>query len=251
LIIEENLNDGRYHEEVEGKDTRDNELIPGCSLLVDIKNIKRTFYSRSGTLLNIHDAKTPVLVLKTNAHTVLPAPSRSGEKSEKDEKNVNGVDWFAIEVYGPEKEDSDSEESEDELGEEFNSPESLDEGNTVSESLNKPKRKLDSATDISQLSLIEYLLRVCNIEYIEQTSHLNVCDEKLSLYFSDDQSNSPTLPAAPHVIQSKALARTPSNPQTPTPIRSSSGVSALTPIARRLDLMRISTPSDSSSKTEK
>jgi hypothetical protein len=54
LVITEDVNDGLYHEEDEGKQ----------QLTVDIRHIDRMYYTQSGELLNIEDSKSPVLVMK-------------------------------------------------------------------------------------------------------------------------------------------------------------------------------------------
>ncbi|CAG8547458.1 3498_t:CDS:2 [Ambispora gerdemannii] len=69
LILTEDLNDGRYHEEFDiNEETRakleNNEKIPGKVLRIPISEISRLFYNSSGSMLNIEDSRTPVLVLK-------------------------------------------------------------------------------------------------------------------------------------------------------------------------------------------
>ncbi|CAG8791089.1 32586_t:CDS:2, partial [Racocetra persica] len=75
LIIVEDLNDGRYHEEFdndcpakqlaeEAKLGKHSQCIPGKIKRIPVGEISRLYYTSSGSLLNIEDSKSPVLVLK-------------------------------------------------------------------------------------------------------------------------------------------------------------------------------------------
>ncbi|KAG9290098.1 hypothetical protein G9A89_010404 [Geosiphon pyriformis] len=74
LILTEDLNDGRYHEEFDlGDDKKkretsakleSSEKIPGKVRRIPVFEISRLFYNSSGSMLNIEDSRTPVLVLK-------------------------------------------------------------------------------------------------------------------------------------------------------------------------------------------
>ncbi|CAG8519632.1 5605_t:CDS:2 [Ambispora leptoticha] len=69
LVLTEDLNDGRYHEEFDTNEEiraklEKNEKIPGKVLRISVSEISRLFYNSSGSMLNIEDSRTPVLVLK-------------------------------------------------------------------------------------------------------------------------------------------------------------------------------------------
>ncbi|CAG8455733.1 12708_t:CDS:2 [Rhizophagus irregularis] len=75
LVLIEDLNDGRYHEEFDTEDLakqkettsklgKPNETIPGKVLRIPVSDISRLYYTSSGSLLNIEESRSPVLVLK-------------------------------------------------------------------------------------------------------------------------------------------------------------------------------------------
>ncbi|KAK9474832.1 RanGTP-binding protein-domain-containing protein [Dipodascopsis tothii] len=69
LVVTEDLNDGRYHDELDRKDAPKEDadgFIGGRSREIPISIITRLFFSASGRLLEIDDAISPVLVLKLN-----------------------------------------------------------------------------------------------------------------------------------------------------------------------------------------
>ncbi|CAG8473138.1 6681_t:CDS:2 [Paraglomus occultum] len=88
LILTEDLNDGRYHEEFDMGDRKkqketiaklgkSNVIIPGKVKRITVRNISRLYYNSSGSLLNIEESKSPVLVITvikgapTNRHETL------------------------------------------------------------------------------------------------------------------------------------------------------------------------------------
>ncbi|OMJ20487.1 Ran-specific GTPase-activating protein 30 [Smittium culicis] len=65
LTCTQNLNDGRYHDEIDyGSNQSKSDFIPGKSVVLDIANINKLYFSSSGTLLNIEGSNSPVLVLQ-------------------------------------------------------------------------------------------------------------------------------------------------------------------------------------------
>ncbi|CAJ0827846.1 7145_t:CDS:2, partial [Entrophospora sp. SA101] len=75
LVLIEDLNDGRYHDEfdiedpkkqkeIKSKLEKPNVSIPGKIKRIPVTSISRLFYNSSGSLLNIEESKSPVLVLK-------------------------------------------------------------------------------------------------------------------------------------------------------------------------------------------
>ncbi|CAG8608109.1 792_t:CDS:2, partial [Paraglomus brasilianum] len=85
LVLTEDLNDGRYHEEFDMGDRKkqketiaklgkSNVTIPGKVKRITVRNISRLYYNSSGSLLNIEESKSPVLVItviKANRHETL------------------------------------------------------------------------------------------------------------------------------------------------------------------------------------
>lgn len=131
--VTENLDDGRYHEElIPGKFRRDAQgFIRGASRDIPVHNIARLFFSASGRLLNIEEARTPVLVLKINHALAGPSASlqaifagRSDDDADRyprnqEEDTVGGhrefdqgspddLEWLALELWADEEE-SDSD----------------------------------------------------------------------------------------------------------------------------------------------
>ncbi|RUO96678.1 RanGTP-binding protein-domain-containing protein [Jimgerdemannia flammicorona] len=269
LVVTEDLNDGRYHEELEAhyegregrrelrRRMREGRAIAGERRQIAVAEVARLYYSSSGRLLNIEDAKTPVLVLKVQKEVGQRAGGRKdgtvngitkgfegGEAepfvtprkpknwSTADGENGWGfkVDWLALEAYHPddgsEEEDEDeSEEDEDESEEEHDTE---DDGETevddeeatehVDGQDDEPNRKdaasshrrpsfsaSESTTAIASpppLSLLEYLIRLSALEVSEQTSHLDISDEKINLFLRDgdvsaDSSNVASAARAP------------------------------------------------------
>lgn len=137
LIITENFNDGRYHDEEEEK--------PGVKK-IPLDSLNSMFFSASGKLLKLESRNSPVLVIKTNDDT-----------------------WIAL-----------GEQNIDEFDEE------------------EPKTS-------TSLSLLEYILRLAKIQQIEQKSILDVKDEILSLYLTDESTNSELAPSLS--IKRKELER--------------------------------------------
>ncbi|KAJ3057879.1 hypothetical protein HK102_010820, partial [Quaeritorhiza haematococci] len=153
LVLLEDLNDGRYHDETElpspSKKLATNNkykylasdhptpsnIIPGRIRRTVVTDIQRLYYSSSGKLLNIGDARAPVIVLKINKG------GGGGRKSEGDQENDSGdeglggetpgglrkstsssslvqvdptVEWVALELH-QEEEEIETTEDEDEI----------------------------------------------------------------------------------------------------------------------------------------
>ncbi|CAG8776001.1 16675_t:CDS:1, partial [Racocetra fulgida] len=147
LVIIEDLNDGRYHEEFdndglakqlaeEAKLGKHSQCIPGKIKRIPVGEISRLYYTSSGSLLNIEDSKSPVLVLKvikglskahllkaddeTTRNTDLDAnplyvPPNTSEKHAKESKEHSNADLFALEIFQEPIETDDDEEEEEPL----------------------------------------------------------------------------------------------------------------------------------------
>ncbi|KAG0164799.1 hypothetical protein DFQ28_009642 [Apophysomyces sp. BC1034] len=167
LAIREDLDDGLYHEELEtGK-----EDAVGRLLTLDIQNLKRMYYTRSGALLNIEDSKTPVLVFK-----VLKQKERKEEdhqqikvkdaQPEIDRSELQDADYYAIQFW---TEPEDEEEEEGDSGKK-NSPSS----NSKDQEASFPKTLL----------LLESVIQLSLLEVSEQMDYLNASDDLLALYMA-------------------------------------------------------------------
>ncbi|CAI2175164.1 3410_t:CDS:2 [Funneliformis geosporum] len=127
LVLIEDLNDGRYHEEFDEGDFKKqkvtraklgkpNESIPGKVLRIPVSDISRLYYTSSGSLLNIEESRSPVLVLK-----VIKGLSKTRMIKEK---AVNEKDTDSNPLYVPpiavtpekRKKESNSDEEDKEEG---------------------------------------------------------------------------------------------------------------------------------------
>eukprot|EP00842_Homolaphlyctis_polyrhiza_P004919 jgi/Hompol1/5428/HPOL_004505-RA len=155
LCVDQDLNDERFH------DDRDVLKIPidpelgirvGDRVRVQVRDISRLFYTNSGRLLNIEDARMPVLVLRVDererddsdpsvnaadpANPFSDAPKTPVNRSADPSKRV--VRWIALELYDDSRSDSDDDDDDHDAGDDSASelqttdaqtePESLDSG---------------------------------------------------------------------------------------------------------------------------
>lgn len=135
LIIDEDFDDGRYHDDDEKPKQK----------VVEVQDIRKQFFSASGRLLRLEGSNLPVLTLKIETDT--------------------GFDYLALgECESPEESDSDDD----------------------SDSSDYEDAKDTKVTERTKtLSLLEYLLRLASLQLVEQKDILEVCDEKLSFYLSN------------------------------------------------------------------
>ncbi|RIB30514.1 RanGTP-binding protein [Gigaspora rosea] len=154
LIVVEDLNDGRYHEEFDNdgsakqlseevKLENKSQCIPGKIKRIPVGEISRLYYTSSGSLLNIEDSKSPVLVLKvikglSKSHLLkvddeiartgnvdldanpLYVPPNTSEKRVKESKEHSNAELFALEIFQEPIEIDDDEEEEGSLYSEDN-----------------------------------------------------------------------------------------------------------------------------------
>ncbi|CAG8627087.1 11027_t:CDS:2, partial [Paraglomus occultum] len=130
LILTEDLNDGRYHEEFDMGDRKkqketiaklgkSNVIIPGKVKRITVRNISRLYYNSSGSLLNIEESKSPVLVITvikgapTNRHEKLssgvtdnpfyvPPPATAPATPDTRTRNsydTGNTDYYGIELF--------------------------------------------------------------------------------------------------------------------------------------------------------
>lgn len=157
LRIEEDFDDGRYH---------DDDEKPRV-ISIDVRTITRLFFTASGRLLEIPESQSPVLVLKLNK---MFQEVKATKVTENEYNAQQNVEWIALETY-LESTSDDSSDSEDESDDEIAAKLS---GLNIS----GPQTKA--------LSVLEYLLRLAALQANDQKSMYEVHDERLSLYLRDE-----------------------------------------------------------------
>ncbi|CAN6659712.1 ran-specific GTPase-activating protein 30 [Trichomonascus vanleenenianus] len=202
LTIEEDLDDGRYHDKHETVSKR----------VVDVCSVTRLFFSASGRLLEIEDSQSPVLVLKLNTifnsqKSRLRQPYDHAGAVVVDE--LGHIEWLALELYddGDSQESplSDDSESESDTESESESPSSLD---RVQERLDA----LSLSEQVPSLSLLEYLVRLSALQTNDQMSIYEITDERISLYLRDENHHaSAAAPSASNLGGASSPVSTPSS----------------------------------------
>ncbi|CAJ0832717.1 1904_t:CDS:2 [Entrophospora sp. SA101] len=231
LVLIEDLNDGRYHDEfdiedpkkqkeIKSKLEKPNVSIPGKIKRIPVTSISRLFYNSSGSLLNIEESKSPVLVLKV-------MKSLSSSKLPINDKN-----------------DSDSTISGDEVDEgieiekEKMINKKIENKNTTSNTYNDDDDIDDDnetmVSNINTLSVLEYILRLSALEVSEQTNHLEVADEKINLFLKDDESSGGGGSAA-----ASSTTVEPSSPTKPTSQSSSNVIGVDSPLVNQMMNLKI------------
>ncbi|CAH1756277.1 10104_t:CDS:2 [Entrophospora sp. SA101] len=271
LVLIEDLNDGRYHDEfdiedpkkqkeIKSKLEKPNVSIPGKIKRIPVTSISRLFYNSSGSLLNIEESKSPVLVLKV-------MKSLSSSKSSKSNLN-NNYDKEEEELVGlgnnkstslkistkqissskrlpiNDKNDSDSTISGDEVDEgieiekEKMINKKIENKNTTSNTYNDDDDIDDDnetmVSNINTLSVLEYILRLSALEVSEQTNHLEVADEKINLFLKDDESSGGGGSAA-----ASSTTVEPSSPTKPTSQSSSNVIGVDSPLVNQMMNLKI------------
>lgn len=251
LKLEENFNDGRYHDDK-----------PRIST-IDVSKITRLFFSASGKLLEIEDSKSPVLVIKINEADLEDEEEEEGDEEEK-------VTWLAIESWSRDTEEDVEEEDEEEYDVDnsfdmsvtedtpgksrvFESP--IKRGDGGSRDYDNPRDFLRSrdfskynmdngassgsregcasrdpnshVTSLSHqldglvisesresISLLEYLIRLLALQSNDQKSALEITDERLNLYLRDESRASDYEQSIPAVEAQRTMSR-PIAPDTP------------------------------------
>lgn len=150
LVIQEDFNDGRYHNTDE-ENPQDREVARFKRL--KLKDIKKQFFSASGKLLKLENSTSPVLTLKI--------------------VNDTTTEYLALGEIGMEFDnlDSDSDSERESCSSEVSGYESAAE---------------EVVDKYTHLSLLQYLTRLCSLQESEQNSILNVNDEKLLVYLRDE-----------------------------------------------------------------
>ncbi|SGZ49220.1 CIC11C00000003243 [Sungouiella intermedia] len=138
LVIEEDFDDGRYHEDDEKPKVK----------TVMVEKIQKQFFSASGHLLRLEGSNSPVLTLKI--------------------ETASGFDYIALGEYSEPDDSEDESDSSD----------------------YEDAKETEGPKKTKNLSLLEYLLRLASLQEVEQKDILEVCDEKLSFYLSNQADNS-------------------------------------------------------------
>lgn len=158
MKVEQDFNDGRYHENDDKEDTPQ-------ELTVDLNHMKKLFFSVSGKLLRLEEQDSPVLVLKIDSHDDKESGSTGAEKGP-----VEDITWYAVSGYEEVEEDEEEEEDNEE------------------ESESEEEKPLEDKT--SSITLLEYIIRLTSLQSNDQKSILEVSDERLSIYLNDENTNS-------------------------------------------------------------
>ncbi|KAJ2835542.1 Ran-specific GTPase-activating protein 30 [Coemansia sp. 'formosensis'] len=258
LRILEDTNDGRYHAEDAptqplewARDMGDDVGSGGKSIVIPLDHIASLYYTSAGSLLNIEDSTSPVLVLSVRSDAPVEDPLQNIADFGKLDSNVR---WYALEGAAVDNDTDDDTDGSDSEGEDSESAELSEEDEKLAETFDQlctvspaeptekkneeesedqsppdsPKTPLPSSStldtllppleflahewNLCTLSLLEYMIRLASVEMAEQTSHLEVPDEKLRLYLqasttADDAS-----------AGGKSMAGTPSrSARTPMP----------------------------------
>ncbi|KAI8051200.1 RanGTP-binding protein-domain-containing protein [Syncephalis plumigaleata] len=221
LVLEEDFNDGLYHEELVDRDeSNDDTEIRGREWRIPVEEVERLYYSSSGRLLEIEGARHPVLVLKVvkgagrmrSAELVCPStpPAVAATGAHGSIAEPANVEWYAIELYqegdmvGDATDEEDEEEEEEEEQEEkeatSSSASSTNSNGTSNTKLEEASpfivdpaplpvheaAKPTAAAMIGTLSLLEFMVRLSALEVCLQRSHLEAPDEMINLFLRDD-----------------------------------------------------------------
>ncbi|KAJ3164368.1 hypothetical protein HDU88_005466 [Geranomyces variabilis] len=185
LVITPDRDDGRFHDEKE-------EGIVSATR-ISISDLRKVFYSRSGSLLNHSDARgAPVLVLKVEKDSA-PLPSSGSETPRA--KSAAATEWLAFELWLDDDEgrydDSTSDESDSDVEGTGSSPTSArpvtpTEPPSQALSTHRQPAPAQHKPSLGMLSTLELILRLTAMEISEQRSHLETTDEKLMLYLTNE-----------------------------------------------------------------
>ncbi|KAI9255210.1 RanGTP-binding protein-domain-containing protein [Phascolomyces articulosus] len=173
LQLTEDVNDGRYHEEGEAPHT----------LTIDLANVKKMHYTRSGALLNIEDSKAPVLVLKVMKEKKEDKGDEKVGSIEVREENpeiaqseLEQADWYAVEIWNNGDEDNEDSDEEDEKE---------DKENKTDQTSKTTKLRGEKQIDQPSLLLLESVIKLALLETSEQLDHLDASDDLIDLYMAE------------------------------------------------------------------
>ncbi|KAJ3161379.1 hypothetical protein HDU86_007161 [Geranomyces michiganensis] len=175
LVLTPDLNDGRFHEESENpKESR-----------ISMADVRKVFYSRSGTLLQIEDTRgAPVLVVKVEKDSVAP-PSTGGGDTPRP-KSAVAAEWLAFELWVDEEETMTDSASDVDSDSDTESPAAESPSRALSTRRRPSMPAVPTKPSLGTLSTLELILRLTALEISEQRSHLDTPDEKLILYLTNE-----------------------------------------------------------------
>lgn len=143
LKVLENFDDDRYHEDSDTPQSRK----------INLKNVQKLFFSRSGQLLKLDNNNSPVLILKLIDDQYIAL----GELNPKDFEDSDDED------------DDEDEEDED--------------------SKKTDKVKTEETPVSIKLSLLEYMIRLCILQHTDQKCISDITDERLAIYLNNEILN--------------------------------------------------------------
>ncbi|CCE72702.1 Piso0_000293 [Millerozyma farinosa CBS 7064] len=201
FVIEENFNDGRYHEDEEEPKKKE----------FDLSSITKLFFTASGQLLRLESRNSPVLILKLkhadgNEEWIGLGELHKGEfddddeEDETDDEENDEEDKDKVSQSNDENSDGDEERF-------YNAVDSAESKSTPSE---KSSSKISASAKCSatSLSLLEYVIRLATLQQNDGVSILNIKDERLSAYLRDENSHNSFTSIIPKSKKSKSAKKT-------------------------------------------
>lgn len=187
LSLKQSFDDDRYHDEDETPVTK----------TISLNDVRTLFFSLSGKLLRLDDVQTPVLLLKY------------ADDETEYSSNTAPSNWIALEALPLASIPNESLDESDELAESLSDSEAARLqllGIKKQESVAKKKSSFPSTIkDQPNLTLLEYLIRLCALESTTQESVLQLPDEQIALYLKDYQGRErPRDPASYNALENRS-----------------------------------------------
>ncbi|KAI8354005.1 RanGTP-binding protein-domain-containing protein [Blakeslea trispora] len=175
VSIAESLDDGLYHD----------EGSKGRKLGLELEKIKRMYYTQSGELLNIEDAKSPVLVMKlakerTEDTEEVVEVKEATPKIIKEE--LQAFDWYAVELWNNGQVDDNDDDDDEDDDDEDNKVEQTETSQDKAQQGGKNNVASSKPMQPQNLLLLETVIKLALLETTEQMSHLEASDDLLTLY---------------------------------------------------------------------
>ncbi|SCU78289.1 LAMI_0A04104g1_1 [Lachancea mirantina] len=161
--IQESFQDGRYHDTDEEKEQ---------VIIFDIWKVLKLFFSASGKLLKLEDRNSAVLVLKVDQNLKSSSPEAKTSSTED-------LIWYAFGECDVSEDDNDDSDEDDEHSETDNS---------ASEEITQESER--EKVRSRSISLLEYMIRLASLQCSDQESILNIRDERLAMYLTDENASS-------------------------------------------------------------
>ncbi|KAJ3056762.1 hypothetical protein HK097_004333 [Rhizophlyctis rosea] len=185
IQITEDLDDGRYHEELKSGAPQSGKLHMGRNKSFILTDIRRMYYAVAGSLLKIEESHSPVLVLKiVRGEVDAGQESMEGDLHVSQDAGSGALEWLALESFVEEDDEGDSDEEDNDGGSALN--QHADEAGG-----GHPAPTAHASA--SHLTLLERIIRLTSLEMSEQKSHLDVSDEKINLYLANEATGNGSL----------------------------------------------------------